>query len=79
RRQLIAAGAGAGLAAAFNAPIAGVVFVLEELLKDVSSSTVIIAISACGGAALILNLASHYAHMPEAKLAIVPALHLADL
>ena len=34
RRQLIAAGAGAGLAAAFNAPIAGVVLVFYEKLKD---------------------------------------------
>jgi len=79
RRQLIAAGAGAGLAAAFNAPIAGVVFVLEELLKDVSSSTVILTLSACGGAALVLNLASHYTHLPEAELAVVPALQLVDL
>jgi CIC family chloride channel protein len=79
RRQLIAAGAGAGLAAAFNAPIAGVVFVLEELLKDVSSSTVILTLSACGGAALVLNLASHYTHLPEAALAVVPALQLVDL
>jgi CIC family chloride channel protein len=79
RRQLIAAGAGAGLAAAFNAPIAGVVFVLEELLKDVSSSTVILTISACGGAALVLNLASHYKHIPEAALTIVPTLQLVDI
>ncbi|MCG8365544.1 MAG: chloride channel protein, partial [Pseudanabaenales cyanobacterium] len=36
RKQLIAAGAAAGLAAGFNAPIAGVLFVVEELLQDFS-------------------------------------------
>ncbi|RYG44897.1 ClC family H(+)/Cl(-) exchange transporter, partial [bacterium] len=34
RLTLISAGAGAGLAAAFNAPLAGLVFVLEELQRD---------------------------------------------
>jgi CIC family chloride channel protein len=34
RQVMIAAGAGAGLAAAFNAPLAGLIFVLEEVQKN---------------------------------------------
>ncbi len=37
RKRAIASGAGAGLAAAFNTPIAGVVFVIEELDRNFSS------------------------------------------
>lgn len=36
---LIASGAGAGLAAAFNAPLAGFLFVMEELKKEMSALT----------------------------------------
>ncbi|GAA6616477.1 chloride channel protein [Scytonema sp. NUACC26] len=66
RRQMIAAGAGAGLAAAFNAPIAGVLFIVEELLQDLSGLTLGTAIIASfiggvvsrllGGRSLELNL-----------------------
>lgn len=37
RKRAIASGAGAGLAAAFNTPIAGVIFVIEELDRNLSS------------------------------------------
>lgn len=37
--QLLSAGAGAGLAAAFNAPLAGLVFVVEELHRELSTRT----------------------------------------
>ncbi|MGF1491295.1 MAG: chloride channel protein [Microcoleaceae cyanobacterium] len=39
RRQMVASGAAAGLAAGFNAPISGVLFVAEDLLHDVSEWT----------------------------------------
>jgi len=56
RRQLIAAGAGAGLAAAFDAPIAGVLFVVEELLQDISGITLGTAILASFIASVVTRI-----------------------
>ncbi|MGL6136394.1 MAG: ClC family H(+)/Cl(-) exchange transporter, partial [Planktothrix sp.] len=56
RQQLIAAGAAAGLAAGFNAPIAGVLFVIEELLQDFSNFTLGSAIIAAFIGAVVSRL-----------------------
>ena len=50
QKNLIAAGAGAGLAAAFNAPLAGFIFIMEELRREMSRLTY--------GSALVATVAS---------------------
>jgi CIC family chloride channel protein len=60
RRQILAAGAGAGLAAAFNAPIAGVLFVVEELLQDASGITLGTAILASFIASVVARISGSH-------------------
>jgi CIC family chloride channel protein len=55
-RTLLAAGAGAGLAVSFNAPIAGAVFVLEELVRRLETRIAIAALGASSSAILVSRL-----------------------
>src|SRR6516165_10627203 len=54
-RVLIAAGAGAGLATAFNAPIAGAILVLEELIEKFEHRIAIAALAASATAIAVAH------------------------
>ncbi len=80
RRFLLMAGAGAGLAAAFNAPLAGVIFCLEELSHRFSP-TVLMGTAAASVTATVTSRiffgASPVFHIPPLPVfSAVPSLNL---
>lgn len=72
RKFLISSGAAAGLASAFNAPLSGLVFALEEVHHNFSSVALVSAMSASLSAAVVSALIMGY----EPVLLMGPSVHI---
>ncbi|MGN0940791.1 MAG: ClC family H(+)/Cl(-) exchange transporter [Selenomonadaceae bacterium] len=84
-RLLITAGAGAGLAAAFNAPLAGVMFCLEELTKTFSPLVLMATVAATATATAVTHMVFgltpvfHFDALPVMPIAYIVPLMLLGL
>lgn len=77
RQALIAAGAGAGLAAAFNAPLSGLIFVLEEVQRDFAPGVFTTTFVACVIADVVTRLL--YGQLPAFHVDVYPTAPLDSL
>lgn len=76
RELLICSGAGAGLAAAFNAPLAGLLFVLEELQQKYDKFSLVTAFTATITGTLVCRGILGQNPIFNFKMLDYPALHL---
>jgi H+/Cl- antiporter ClcA len=76
RDLLICSGAGAGLAAAFNAPLAGLLFVLEELQQKYDKFSLVTAFSATISGTLVCRIIMGQKSIFNFKILEYPALEL---
>lgn len=79
RRTLVAAGAGAGLSAAFNAPLAGLVFVLEEVQRDFGAHVFAATLAASVAADIVARLLLGQLPVFHVSIDAIPELDLLPL